>query len=43
MKKIITVLASAAVILAGCSGSNSESKGKTLGRVTFENDIYRTI
>ncbi|WP_411756576.1 nickel ABC transporter substrate-binding protein [Staphylococcus nepalensis] len=30
MKKLITVLASTAVILAGCSGSGSQSKGKTL-------------
>ena len=29
-EKIITVLASTTVILAGCSGSGSQSKGKTL-------------
>src|SRR5699024_2049223 len=30
MKKIIKVLTYTAVILAGCSGSSSQSKGKTL-------------
>ena len=30
MKKFIAVLASTAVILAGCGGSGSQSKGKTL-------------
>lgn len=30
MKKLIAVLASTAVILAGCGGSGSQSKGKTL-------------
>ena len=30
MKKIVSLLAISAVVLAGCSGSGNESKGKTL-------------